>query len=74
MNVQQEICSSLASQNQSLQEVINLVRSQVEQDDQQRPHGAPPAYADPDPQVHVEANVLVNSNFNGDNSAENEYE
>ena len=79
MSVQREIVSSLASQNQSLREVLDLLQSQAEQD-QPRPRDAPPAYAgpnpdDPNPEAPVEANVVIrNQNFNADNATEHEYE
>ena len=80
MNVQREIVSALASQNQSLREVLNLLQSQAEQEDPPRPRDAPPAYAgpnpvDPNPAAPVEANVVIrNQNFNADNATEHEYE
>ena len=79
MSVQREIVSSLASQNQSLREVLDLLQSQAEQD-QVRPRDAPPAYAgpnpdDPNPEAPIEANVVIrNQNFNADNATEHEYE
>ena len=79
MSVQREIVSSLASQNQSLREVLDLLQSQAEQD-QPRPREAPPAYAgpnpaDPNPEAPVEANVVIrNQNFNVDNATEHAYE
>ena len=78
MNVQREIVSALASQNQSLREVLNLLQSQAEQEDPPRPRDAPPTYAnsvDPNPAAPVEANVVIrNQNFNADNATEHEYE
>ena len=79
MSVQREICSALASQNQSLREVLDLLQSQAEQD-QPRPRDAPPAYAGPnpadsDPEAPIEANVVIrNQNFNVDNATEHAYE
>ena len=74
MSVQREIVSSLASQNQSLREVLDLLQSQAEQD-QPRPRDAPPAYADPNPEAPIEANVVIrNQNFDAGNTTENEYE
>ena len=79
MSVQREIVSSLASQNQSLREVLDLLQSQAEQD-QPRPRDAPPAYAgpnpaDPNPAAPVEANVVIrNQNYNPDNATEHQYE
>ena len=79
MSVQREIVSSLASQNQSLREVLDLLQSQAEQD-QPRPRDAPPAYAGPNPadsnpEAPVEANVVIrNQNFTPDSATEHEYE
>ena len=79
MSVQREIVSSLASQNQLLREVLDLLQSQAEQD-QPRPRDAPPAYAGPNPddpntEAPIEANVVIrNQNYNPDNATEHQYE